>query len=169
MTALNRRSIITGLAAVAVGWSLPIFAPFRAVFARHRAVPVTAWQIVLDGRWHYEEDEENGRFCIRHVNSGFGFLQEPHADGTLSFICVAPGQTRDPASLRNCFARAATFVAKEASVLRGARGHRGAIFLDYYQSDPRRVFDRITTEDAPPTQWVGHLYEWSNFESVFAA
>lgn len=162
---IDRRAILTGLAAVA---ALPIFAPLRAVFARSRAEPSTAWQIVLSSRWLYEEDEA-GRFCIRHVNSGFGFVKEPHADGTPSFICVAPGQTRDAASLRNCFARAATFVAKEASVLREARQHRGAIYLDYDQSDPWRVFDTITTEDAPPTDWVGYLIEWRDFERVFAA
>jgi hypothetical protein len=168
MTALNRRTVITGLAAVAVAVTLPIFAPLRAVFARRRPVPVTAWQVVLSGCWHFEQDEA-GRFCIRHVNSGLGFVKEPHADGAPSFTCVAPGQAGDPASLRNCFARAATFVAKEASVLREARQHRGAIYLDYRHSDPWRVFSDIATEDAPPANWVGNLFEWRDFERLFVA
>lgn len=160
MTELDRRAVVTGLAAVAVAG----VSPNRLEFDEQ----ITPREIILGSAWRFQQDDA-GRICIRHTSSGLGFVNDPQPDGTPDFNCIVPDSSANAAPIWRAFERAASFVAKEASGLRVARAHPGAIYVLCFEGDQRDVFDEIITEDAPPSPWVGSFFAWGTRDAEIAA
>jgi hypothetical protein len=150
---IDRRQLFAGIAVVAVAG----VAPALSICAASLAAPeITPRAFVLGTPWHFYHLPD-GTIQIRHP-SGFGFFNAPRPDGSPVFDCSMDSDPCIPLTFR-AFERAATFVAKHAYLIRTARQHPGAIYLDYTQRDPRRPFDDVYTEDGPPWPEIRRYYE----------
>jgi len=149
MTGLARRELLLGLAAVAVAGVAP-------------AIPIPAETVLtprafmLGAPWHFAILPD-GTLRISHV-SGFAFFNAPKPDGSPTFACSWGEASRASPNLL-ALERAATFVARHAYLLRTARQHGDAIYLDYTQRDPRDPFADVYTEDAAQLPDIDRYYQ----------
>jgi len=152
MSNLGRRELLTGLAAVAVA-GVAAALPVRAASV---AWQITPRQVVLSWPWHFDYLPD-GTIKICHP-SPMGFANAPRLDGSPVFDCFLEDGKPSIEPVFRAYERAATFVAKHAYLIRFTRGHKGAIYFDYTQHDPRRPFDDIYTQDAPPRLVLREIY-----------
>jgi hypothetical protein len=152
MTELGRRAVVTGLAAIAVAGVAPAL-PVRAASA---ALEITPRALALVAPWHFAH-RADGTITISQMGT-FGFTNAPRPNGSPVFDCFLDGDHPSASPTFRALERAATFVAKHAYSIRTARRHPGAIYFDYTQRDPRRPFDDVFTEDAPPHPELKRIY-----------
>ena len=150
---IDRRQLVTGLAAVAVAGSVPALPVGAASVA---AQEITPRALALVAPWYFSQLPD-GTIWIVHMGT-FGFTNAPRADGSPVFDCFLDGDAPSTSPTFRALERAATFVARHAYLIRIARQHPAAIYFDYTQRDPRRPFDDVFTEDAPPHPELKRIY-----------
>jgi hypothetical protein len=158
---IGRRELLTGVAAVAVAGVVPVMPICAAQF--------TPRMFALNGYWHFDIWPD-GAVEIRDDHSTFGFYNFPRADGTPVFDCIAPDDPPHMTEVFGAFARAASFVAKQAWVIGSARGEQCPMRFYYSQRDPRRPFADVIIEASAGPHGIGSFFEFDeNFPQVYAS
>lgn len=144
---IGRRELLTGLAAVAAAGVAPALPDSAAA----TIAPLTPREAILDGLWHLDMPAA-GRFYLRHLNSGFtfAFTEELDEDGIPNARYIAPPDHASRSPVWQAYERAAKVIGYEAPIMRLARQHSGAIYVQYFTFKRPHKFDPITTDDAPP-------------------
>jgi len=161
---IDRREFLTGLATSTAAAMLPAV-PAQAIstglrrfefldgpiFSTLTPPPRGVRSAILRGLWHFDP-YDGDYWLIRHVATGLTCRRAPQAhDGlALQAVCIDnPRETWPDAGALALIGRAARLTAVHASIMRGWRGHAGAIYLRYPQSNPENPVDRPDIEDAP--------------------
>jgi hypothetical protein len=163
---IDRRQLVTGLAAVAAAGVAPANAEppipllvrsghsYRWRVYQPREIITATFETAMCSRWHVDTRGRDNVTYL-HVPSGSYFAVYPEATDTVWQMCFTdalPLPIYDPH--RNCIGRAVVFAHHNSIALaRVRRGRDGCFIVDY--QDPR--YAELVCEDAPPLPRVGRF------------
>jgi hypothetical protein len=142
---LDRRGFLTGLAAVTTAGAIPASGAARFPESRRLLIvgplPPNLSERRLMRRMLVAEswvfDEDGGRQAIAGFGTSALFVRRPQAADLRALQLVGfPDYLPWDRSRMIALGHAARFVAQDASLIRGCRGHKGPIVLQMDASDP---------------------------------